>query len=73
MLTYDSRLLRAARASSGEPIETNAKPLFLVLLYIESLATATNQDNPDQKNNQKQKPFYRKITTREQLKFSKIK
>ena len=36
MLTYDSRLLRAARASSGEAIETNAKPLFLVLLCIES-------------------------------------
>lgn len=37
MLTYDSRLERAARASSGEPIEMNARPLFLVLLCIESL------------------------------------
>lgn len=36
LLTYDSRLLSAARASSGDPIVTNAKPLFLILLYIES-------------------------------------
>lgn len=39
MLTYESRLLRAVRASSGEPIVTKAKPLFLTLLCIESLTT----------------------------------
>jgi len=42
-LTYDWRLLSAAEASSGEAISTNAKPLFLLLVYIESL-------NPKQKN-----------------------
>ena len=46
MLTYDSRLLRAVRASSGEPIVTNAKPLFLVLLCIESLTNTAKYHKP---------------------------
>lgn len=35
-LTYEFRWLSAASASSSEAIVTNANPLFLLLLYIDS-------------------------------------
>ncbi len=35
-LTVEFRWLSAERASSSEPMVTNANPLFLVELYIES-------------------------------------
>ena len=44
MLTYDSRFLKAAKASSCDAILTNAKPLFLVLLYIDSLNKRKNKN-----------------------------
>ena len=60
MLTYESRLLRAVRASSGEPIVTKAKPLFLTLLCIESLTTTPPKEKHTQthirKTNKKQNP-----------------
>ena len=62
MLTYESRLLRAVRASSGEPIVTKAKPLFLTLLCIESLTTTppkekhTHTQTHIRKTNKKQNP-----------------
>lgn len=45
-------MLRAVRASSGEPIVTNAKPLFLVLLYIESLTNKAKYRKPRSENNE---------------------
>jgi hypothetical protein len=35
-LTVELRWVRAARASSSEAMVTNANPLFLLALYIES-------------------------------------
>lgn len=67
MLTYDCRLLRAARASSGEPIVTNANPLFLVLLNIESLTTTKHTNtNPFQNQFSKNKIRKRKPTSEPQ-------
>lgn len=60
MLTVNSRLLRATRASSGEAIVTNANPLFLVLLYIASLATT------EPKPTQSQTPISKGITKNDQ-------